>query len=250
MKIVVIGGTGLVGSKVTSKLADDGHESVAASPDTGVNTLTGEGLDAVLAGADVVVDLSNSPSFADQDVLDFFTTSTTNLMKAESVAGVGHHVALSIVNNDRIPDSGYMRAKVAQERIIRESGNEYCIVRATQFFEFTRSIAQAATVDGIVRLPAVAFQPIAAEDVARVVARMAVGKPINGVLDIAGPTRYRFNEFIAQALTALGEPAEVVADEHARYFGTELQQLSLVPGDGAELGSITFEDWLTHQAVK
>ena len=205
MKIVVIGGTGLVGSKVVSKLSGDGHEAVAASPDTGVNTITGQGLDAALVGADVVVDLSNSPSFADQDVLDFFTTSTTNLMKAEMAAGVGHHVALSIVNDDQIPDSGYMRAKVAQEKVIRDSGNDYCIVRATQFFEFTRSIAQVATIDGVVHLPAVAYQPIAAEDVARVVARMAVGKPINGVLNIAGPTRYRFNEFIAQALAALGE---------------------------------------------
>lgn len=247
MKIVVIGGTGLVGSKVVSKLSEHGHEAVAAAPNTGVNTITGEGLDAALTGADVVVDLSNSPSFADQDVLDFFSTSTTNLMNAEKAAGVGHHVALSIVNNDRIPDSGYMRAKVAQEKLIRESGNAYSIVRATQFFEFTRSIAQSATVDGVVHLPSVAYQPIAAEDVARTVARMAAGEPINGILNIAGPTPYRFNEFIAQALAALDEPAEVVADPHARYFGTELQERTLVPGDDAQLGSITFEEWLTHQ---
>lgn len=248
MKIVVIGGTGLIGSNVVSKLTKAGHEAVAASPNTGVNTITGDGLDGALVGADVVVDVSNSPSFADQDVLDFFTTSSTNVLAAEQDAGVKHHVALSIVNNDRIPDSGYMRAKVAQEKIIRESGNDYCIVRATQFFEFTRSIAQAATVDGTVRLPAVAYQPIAAEDVARVVARMAAGAPINGVLDIAGPQRYRFSEFVDRALTALGVPAQVVTDEHARYFGTELQELSLVPDVGAELGSISFEEWLTHQA--
>lgn len=248
MRIVVIGGTGLIGSKLVAKLTEHGHEAVAAAPNTGVNTLTGEGLDAVLEGADVVVDVSNSPSFEDAAVLNFFTTSTTNLTKAEAGAGVGHHVALSIVNDELIPDSGYMRAKVAQEAIIRESGIAYSLVRATQFLEFSKSIAYSATVGDEVRLPPVRYQPIAAEDVASALSRVAVGEPLNGVLEIAGPTQYRFDEFIAQAVAAQGEPRDVVADPHARYFGAELGERSLVPGDDAQLGSTTYEEWLAAQA--
>jgi uncharacterized protein YbjT (DUF2867 family) len=249
MKIVVIGGTGLIGSKVVHNLTELGHEAVAASPNTGVNTLTGEGLDAALEGTQVVIDVSNSPSFEDAAVLEFFTTTTTNLMKAEAGAGVGHHVALSVVNNDQIPDSGYLRAKAAQERNIRESGLAYSIVRATQFFEFSKSIAQTATVGGVVRLPAVQYQPIAAEDVAAAVSRVAVGSPLNGKIDIAGPTSYRFNEFIEQALAAQGAPQEVVADPAARYFGAQLDERSLVPGDDAALGDISYPQWLATQSA-
>jgi uncharacterized protein YbjT (DUF2867 family) len=247
MKIVVIGGTGLIGSKVVAKLTEQGHTAVAASPDSGVNTLTGEGLDAALEGAGSVVDVTNSPSFEDAAVLDFFTTSTTNLLKAESIAGVRNHVALSIVNCDRIPDSGYMRAKAAQEQIIRGSGSGYSIVRATQFFEFTRSIAQAATVDGVVRLPGVRYQPAAAEDVAATVAAVAGGDPSDGTTTIAGPVQYAFAEFIAMATAALGEPHEVVTDPEARYYGARLEDHSLVPEHPDRVGEVTFERWLAAQ---
>jgi uncharacterized protein YbjT (DUF2867 family) len=202
MKIVVIGGTGLIGSKVVAKLANQGHEAIAASPETGVNTLTGDGLADALAGAAVVVDVSNSPSFEDSAVLEFFETSTRNILDAEAAAGVGHHVALSVVGTERLPDSGYLRAKVAQEQLIEGSSIPYSIVHATQFFEFAARIADEATTEGTVRLPHVLFQPIAADDVAAAVATVAGGAPTNGTIEIAGPEQFRFDDFIRQALRA------------------------------------------------
>jgi len=246
MKIVVIGGTGLIGSKLITKLKARGHEAAAAAPNTGVNTLTGEGLADVLKGAQVVVDVSNSPSFEDKAVLDFFQTSTRNLLSYEAAAGVGHHVALSIVGNDRLPDSGYMRAKIAQEKLIRESSIPYSLVRATQFFEFVNRIADSATDGNTVRLPPVRFQPMAAEDVASAVCRVAIGSPLNGIVEVAGPEQFRFDELIRQGLSARKDPREVIADPHARYFGTELSERSLVPGDGAQLGETRFKDWLSR----
>ena len=245
MKIVVIGGTGLIGSKVVSKLNERGYNAVAASPNSGVNTLTGEGLDEVLKGASVVVDVSNSPSFEDAAVMNFFETSTRNLLAAEAAAGVGHHVALSIVGCDRLPDSGYLRAKVEQEKLIKESSRPYSIVRATQFFEFMASIADAATEGNTVRLPSAAFQPLAADDVAKVVAKTAVGTPLNGTVDVAGPERLPFDEFIRRSLDVRNEPREITVDPHARYFGTELRETSLVPiGDDALIAETRFEDWV------
>jgi uncharacterized protein YbjT (DUF2867 family) len=248
MKIVVIGGSGLIGSKLVTMLGERGHRAVPASPNSGVNTLTGKGLAEVLAGASGVVDVSNSPSFEDAAVMEFFKTSTGNLLTYEAAAGVGHHVALSIVGNDRLPDSGYMRAKVAQEKLIRESSIPYSIVRATQFFEFVNRIADSAT-DGItVRLPSVGFQPMAADDVASAVCRVAIGSPLNGIVEVAGPELFRFDELIRLGLSARNDPREVIADPHARYFGTELSERSLVPGDAAQLGETHFEDWLSRSA--
>jgi uncharacterized protein YbjT (DUF2867 family) len=244
MRIVVIGASGLIGSKVSAKLAEHGHEIVAASPASGVNTLTGEGLADAVQGAQVVIDLANSPSFADDDVMAFFDTATTNLMAAERAAGVGHHVALSVVGAERLPDSGYLRAKCRQEELIRGSGIPYSIIHATQFFEFVRRIADSATEGDTVRLPPVLFQPIAAQDVARAVGRTAVGEPLDGVVEIAGPDRFRFDELVRTTLRADGDPREVIADPGARYFGTTLQERSLVPGDGARLGEVRFEEWL------
>jgi uncharacterized protein YbjT (DUF2867 family) len=248
MKIVVIGGTGLVGSKVVACLTEEGHEAVAASPDSGVNTLTGEGLAEVLEGASVVVDVSNSPSFEDQAVMEFFTTSTTNLLAAEADAGVRHHVALSIVGTDRLPESGYLRAKVAQEKLITGSSIPFTIVRATQFFEFAVRIADEATDGEVVRLPHVLFQPMAADDVAAAVCEISQRSPADGVIEIAGPELFRFEEFIQQALRAKGDPRTVVADPNARYFGTELQERSLVPTNAVHLGEIRFNDWLAQPA--
>lgn len=245
MKIVVIGGTGLIGSKVVAKLNERGYEAVAASPNSGVNTLTGEGLAEVLEGASVVVDVSNSPSFEDAAVMDFFKTSTRNLLTYEAAAGVGHHVALSIVGCERLPNSGYMRAKVAQEKLIKESPIPYSILRATQFFEFLTRIADSATEGNTVHLPSVGFQPMAADDVASVVAKIAMGSPLNGTVDVAGPEQFRFDEFISRGLSARKDPREVVADPHAPYFGTELSERSLVPEEGALLGETRFEEWLT-----
>jgi len=245
-KIVVIGGTGLIGSKVVTMLRDRGYDVVPASPNTGVNTLTGEGLAAVLEGASVVVDVSNSPSFADAAVMEFFQTSTRNLLSYEAAAGVGHHVALSVVGSERLPDSGYLRAKVAQEKLIKESSIPYSIVRATQFFEFLKSIADSATEGNTVRLPSVSFQPLAADDVASVVAKVAVGAPLNGTVEVAGPEQFRFNEFISRGLSARKDPRAVIADPHARYFGAELSERSLVPGNGALLGAIRFDEWLSR----
>ncbi len=243
MKIVVVGGTGLIGSKLVTMLGEHGHEAVAAAPNTGVNTLTGEGLAEVLAGAQVVIDVSNSPSFERAAVLRFFETSTGNLLAAEAAAGVGHHVALSIVGTERMPDNGYFAAKIAQERLIEKSEIPFSLVHATQFFEFTRSIADEATVDGKVHLAPVLFQPIAGDDVAQAVGRTAVGAPLNGRVEIAGPERFRMDEFFRQALAAWDDPREVVTDPHARYFGSELSELSLVPIDDATLGTIRYEDW-------
>jgi len=249
MKVVIIGGTGLIGSKLVTRLRGDGHQAVPASPDTGVNTLTGEGLAQVLTGAAVVIDVSNSPSFEDAAVLKFFETSTGNLLAAEAAAGVGHHVALSIVGCDRVPESGYLRAKVAQEKLIRNSRIPYSIVRATQFFEFLKRIADEATDGNRVRIAPVLFQPIAAADVASAVGRVAVGAPLNGILEVAGPQQFRFDEFIRLGLGARHDPREVVADPHARYFGAELGERALVPEANARLGEIRFEDWLAQSAV-
>ena len=249
MKVVIIGGSGLIGSKLVTRLREHGHEAVPASPDSGVNTLTGEGLAEVLAGAAAVVDVSNSPSFDDAAVLRFFETSTGNLLAAEAAAGVGHHVALSVVGCDRVPESGYLRAKVAQEKLIRSSSIAYSIVRATQFFEFLRRIADEATDGSTVRVPPVLFQPMAAEDVASAVARVAVGAPLNGVVEVAGPQQFRFDEFIRLGLAARQDPRSVIADPHAHYFGAELGERTLVPGADARLGQISFEDWLSRSAV-
>ncbi len=248
MKIVVIGGTGLIGSKVVEKLTAHGHDAVPAAPQTGVNTLTGDGLDDALAGADVLVDVSNSPSFADDDVMSFFVTSTTNLLEAEKRAGVQHHVALSVVGTGTLPDSGYLRAKAAQENLIRKSGVPYSIVHATQFFEFTKAIADSSMVDGKLQLAPVHYQPIASDDVASVVARVAAGTPLNETKEIGGPDRVRMDQFIPAALAASGDVREVVVDEHAQYFGTELSDDSLVPGPDAELGSISYEAWVKESA--
>ena len=247
-KIVVIGGTGLIGSKVVTKLGERGYEVVAASPASGVNTLTGKGLAEVLEGTSVVVDVSNSPSFEDAAVMEFFKTSTGNLLASEAAAGVGHHVALSVVGSDRLPDSGYLRAKVVQEKLIKESSLPYSIIRATQFFEFLGRIADSATEGNTVRLPSVGFQPLAADDVAGVVAKVAIGSPLNAIVELGGPERLRFDEFIRRNLNARNDPREVIADPHARYFGTELSESSLVPGDDdALVGEIRFEDWLSEQ---
>ncbi|WP_438853995.1 SDR family oxidoreductase [Agromyces sp. M3QZ16-3] len=248
MKIVVIGGTGLIGSKVVELLTEHGHEAVPASPNSGVNTLSGDGVADALRGADVVVDVTNSPSFADDDVMAFFTTSTRNLLDAQREAGVGHHVALSIVGADRLPDSGYLRAKVAQERLITDSGRPYTIVRATQFYEFARAIAEAATVDGVVRA-STGLQPIAAADVSAAVARAAASEPRNGVLEIGGPERIAMPDFLRRGLAAHGDEREVVADPDATYFGTLLHGGELTPGARAELSSTTFDEWLAAQAA-
>ncbi|RHW26449.1 SDR family oxidoreductase [Nocardioides immobilis] len=249
MKVVVIGGTGLIGSKVVAKLNAHGHEAVPASPDSGVNTLTGEGLADALVGADVVVDVSNSPSFADDDVLHFFRTSTGNLLAAETVAGVGHHVALSVVGSEKVPDSGYLRAKVAQEQLIKESGVPFSLVHATQFFEFVGAIADAGTVDGSVHIAPVSFQPVAAEDVATLVARTAAGSPLHGVVETGGPERVRFDEFIRNVLAERGDQRAVVTDPDARYFGAVLRGAELVPGPGATIAETTFAAWTSHQAA-
>ena len=249
MRVVIIGGSGLIGSKVVTRLREQGHEAVPASPGTGVDTFTGEGLADVLAGAAVVVDVSNSPSFEDAAVLQFFETSTANLLAVEAAAGVGHHVALSVVGCDRVPESGYLRAKVAQERLIGSSPIPYSIVRATQFFEFVERSADEATDGNTVRIPPVLFQPMAAADVARAVCRIAVGAPLNGVVEVGGPQQLRFEEVIRLGLSARHDPREVVADPHARYFGAELGTRALVPGPDADLGEIRFEDWLNRAAV-
>jgi uncharacterized protein YbjT (DUF2867 family) len=247
MKIVVIGGTGLVGSRVVSELIEHGHDAVAASPNTGVNTITGEGVATALAGADVVVDVSNSPSFADADVLAFFTTSTGTLLTAEREAGVKHHVALSIVGAEKLPDSGYLRAKVAQEKLIHDSGQPYTIVRATQFFEFALRIADEATTDGVARVSTGIMQPIAAADVSAAVARAAQEEPVNGIVEIGGPQRIPMDEFLRQGLTAHGDTREVVADADALYFGTRLASDELSPGPDARLSTTDFATWLAEQ---
>ena len=243
MKIVVIGGAGLIGSKTVAILRQGGHDVVAASPQSGVNTITGQGLKEALAGAQVVIDLANSSSFEDKAVLEFFETSEHNLLPAEAAAGVGHHVALSIVAIDRT-DNGYFRAKVAQEKLIEASGVPYTIIRATQFLEFLRSIADSSAVGNTVRLPPVMFQPIAADDVAAIVAETALAAPRNGVLEIAGPERAPFNELVARYLKAVSDPREVVGDPDALYAGGRVEERSLVPLDEARLGRIGLDEWL------
>jgi uncharacterized protein YbjT (DUF2867 family) len=247
MKIVVIGGSGLIGSKLVRKLGEHGHEPVAASPDTGVNTLTGEGLTAVLEGASVVIDVANSPSFEDAAALNFFETSTGNLLAAEAAAGVEHHVALSVVGTDRLVESGYFRAKIAQEKLIQGSSIPYSIVHATQFFEFTKSIAAAATEGNTVRLPPALIQPIAAEDVASAVGRVSVGAPLNGIVEIAGPDQFRLDELIRERLSATGDPREVVTDPQARYYGIIPRERMLLPGADALVAETRFQDWLEQQ---
>ena len=245
LKIVVIGGSGLIGSKLVKQLREHGHEAVAASRDSGVNTLTGEGLAEALRGASVVVDVSNSPSFEDAAVLKFFETSTHNLLAAEAGARVGHHVALSVVGTARLSESGYFRAKIAQEKMIKQSSIPYSIVHATQFFEFVKSIADSATDGSKVRLAPVLIQPIAADDVADAVATIAVGLPVNGTVEVAGPEQFRLDELIKRGLAVRNDPREVVADPQARYFGAALSERTLVPSDGARLGKTRFEDWLS-----
>ncbi|MGW2283279.1 SDR family oxidoreductase [Streptomyces phaeochromogenes] len=248
MKVVVIGGTGLIGSKVVSKLAAHDHEAVPASPDSGVNTLTGEGLAEVLKGASVVVDVSNSPSFADDDVMEFFRTSTTNLLKAEKEAGVTHHVALSVVGTDRLQESGYFRAKQVQEELIKDSGVPYSIVHATQFFEFMKGIAAGATKDDdTVHLAPIKIQPIYSDDVATAVGRTAIGEPVDGVFEVAGPDTFQLDELIRTGLEAKNDPRTVVADPKAPYFGAQLQETTLLPGAGARIGETRFADWFAQQ---
>jgi len=250
MKIVVIGGTGLIGSKLVTKLRERGHEAVAASPNSGVNTITGEGLAQALKGASVVVDVSNSPSFEDAAVLAFFETSTRNLLAAEAEAGVGHHVALSVVGTERLAESGYFRAKIAQEKLIKGSPIPYSIVHATQFFEFVKSIAAAATDGNTVRLAPVLIQPMAADDVAGAVGEITVGKPLNGTVEVAGPVQFRLDELIRQGLSEQNDPRKVVADPEARYFGAKLAERTLVPDDNARLGETRFEDWLRQPVLQ
>jgi len=250
MKIVVIGGSGLIGSKLVPKLREQGHEVVAASPKSGVNTLTGEGLAEALKGASVVVDVTNSPSWEDSAVMKFFETSTRNLLDYEAAAGLGHHVALSVVGSERMPDSGYFRAKVAQEKLIKESSVPYSIVRATQFFEFLKGLADISMEGGKVHLPPVLFRPMAADDVASGVGRIAVGPPVNGTVEIGGPEQFRLNELVRRRLATLKDSREVVADPHARYSGAEVNDRSLVPGKNAQLGETRFETWLTQPGAK
>lgn len=249
MKIVIIGGTGLIGSRLVRQLGELGHQVVPASPDSGVNTLTGEGLAEALKGAAVVVDVSNSPSFEDTAVLKFFQTSTGNILAAEAAAGVGHHVALSVVGTDRLSESGYFRGKIAQEKLIRESSIPYTIVHATQFFEFFKSIADAATSGNTVRLAPVRIQPMAAEDVSSAVGRTAVGAPVNGIVEVAGPQQFRLDQFIRRGLEERNDPREVVADPEARYFGALLSERTLLPGKDARLGETRLDDWLKQSLV-
>ena len=248
MKIVVIGGSGLIGSKLVVKLRDQGHEAIAASPSSGVNTLTGEGLAEALQGASVVVDVSNSPSWEDAAVLKFFETSTRNLLSHEADAKVGHHVALSVVGTDRLSESGYFRAKIAQEKLIKNSAIPYSIVHATQFFEFLKGLADVSFDGEKVRLPPVLFQPMAAGDVATEVARIAVGPPVNGTVEIAGPAQFRVDELVRQRLASLKDPREDIADPNALYSGAKVGLKTLLPEKTARLGKTRFETWLTKSA--
>jgi uncharacterized protein YbjT (DUF2867 family) len=248
MKIAVIGGTGLIGSKLVTKLREHGHEAIPASPNSGVNTLTGQGLAEVLKGASVAVDVSNSPSWEDAAVLNFFETSTRNLISYGRAAGIKHLVALSVVGTDRLSESGYFRAKIAQEKLIKSSPIPYSIVHATQFFEFIKGIADVSVVGGKVHLPPVFFQPIAADDVASAVGRVAVGQPINGTVEIGGPEQFRLDELVRRRLAQLNDPREVIADSNARYAGAEIGERTLVPGKDARLGETRFETWVAQVA--
>jgi uncharacterized protein YbjT (DUF2867 family) len=250
MKIVVIGGSGLIGSKLVSKLREHGHEVVAASPNSGVNTLTGEGLAEVLKGASVVVDVSNSPSWEDAAVMNFFETSTRNLMTYEASAGVAHHVALSVVGTERLSESGYFRAKIVQEKLIKSGTIPYSIVRATQFFEFLKQLADISFDGKKVRLPDALFQPMAGDDVATAVGRVAVEQPINDTIEIGGPESFRIDELVRRRLISLNDSREVIADPNARYSGAKLDERTLVPENNARLGETRFETWLTQFAGK
>ncbi|CCE04612.1 NmrA family protein [Bradyrhizobium sp. STM 3843] len=249
MKIVIIGGTGLIGTKLAGKLRQKGHDVVPASPRTSVNTITGEGLGMALSGAEIVVDVANSPSFEDSAALKFFETSGRNLLAAEAAAGVRHHVALSVVGTDRLPECGYFRAKLAQENLIRTSKIPYTILRATQFFEFIGGIVDSSSDGQTVRLSPALFQPVASDDVAAALAGVTLGAPVNGVVELAGPDRFSLDEFGRKYLTTKKDPRKVVADVHARYFGAELDDRSLTPGSNPRLGLVRFEDWLARPAA-
>ena len=249
MKIVVIGGTGLIGSRVVSRLHAQGHEAVAAAPNTGVNTLTGEGLSDAMKGASVVVDVTNSPNWEEAAVLNFFMTSTRNLLRYEADAGVGHHLALSVVGTQELAESAYFRAKIAQEKLIKESSIPYTIIHATQFFEFIKGIADISIEDGKVHLPPVLFQPMAADDVATAVARIAVGAPTKGVVEVGGPEQFRLDELVRRRLALLKDPREVVTDPNARYSGATISEKTLVPGNNARLGETRYETWLRQSAA-
>lgn len=250
MKIVVIGGSGLIGSNVVNSLRLNGHETVAASPSTGVNTMTGEGLAEALAGAQVVVDVANSPSFEDRAVMEFFQTSGRHLLAAEAEAGVEHHLALSIVGTDRLPESAYFRAKAAQEALIKASKIPYTILHSTQFFEFIEGIINAGVDGGTIRLSPALVQPVAADDVSAVLADLAVGVPVNGVVEVAGPDRFPFDELAQKFLSARGDKRQVIADVHARYFGSELNDRSLVAGEKARIGPTRFQHWLSRSSAR
>jgi uncharacterized protein YbjT (DUF2867 family) len=250
MKIVVIGGSGLIGSKLVPKLRELGHEAVAASPNSGVNSVTGEGLAEAIKGASVVVDVSNAPAWEDSAVLNFFETSTRNLLASEAAAGVKHHVALSVVGTERMLESGYFRAKIAQENLIKASAIPFSIVRATQFFEFVKGIADLSTDGNTVRLPSAPIQPMAADDVAAAVARVAISAPLNSIVEIGGPEKFRLDELVRQALAAWNDPRQVVTDPNARYYGIAVGEKTLIPDDDAQLGETRFETWLTQPAAK
>jgi uncharacterized protein YbjT (DUF2867 family) len=246
MKIVVVGGTGLIGTKVVNKLHEQGHEVVAASPSKGIDSITGEGLAEAMAGAEVVVDVANSPSFEDKPVMEFFETSGRNLLAAEASAGVRHHVALSVVGTDRLLASGYFRAKMAQENMIKASAIPYTIIRATQFFEFVGAIAQSATEGQSIRLPSAMMQPIVSDDVATIVAEITIEKPLNATIDIAGPEQIRMDEFVRRFLSAIQDSRKVITDDNARYFGVEVNDQSLTPASPARVGKTHFGDWLSR----
>jgi uncharacterized protein YbjT (DUF2867 family) len=250
MKIVVIGGTGLIGSKLVTKLNAHGDEAVAASPSSGVNTVTDEGLADVLSGASVAVDVSNAPSWEDSAVMEFFVTSTRNLLAAEAAAGVGHHVALSVVGSERLTESGYFRAKIAQEELIKASSIPYSIVRATQFFEFVKPIADMSTDGSTVRLPPVLIQPMAADDVASAVCRVAIGSPMNGTVEVGGPQQFRLDDLVRRALAACSDPRKVVTDAGARYYGIRVSERTLIPGTDARLAETHFDDWLSRSTAQ
>lgn len=249
MKIVVLGGSGLIGSRVVTRLREHGHEAVAASPRSSVNTLTGEGLAEALKGAAVVVDVTNSPSWEDAEVMKFFETSTRNQLAYEAATGVKHHVALSVVGTERLLASGFFRAKMAQENLIKGFSIPYSIIRATQFFEFVRSIADFSTDGNKVRLPSALIQPMAADDVASAVGQIAMGSPVNGTVEVGGPERFGLDELVRQFLAGRKDPREVIADPHASYYGVELGERTLLPGDGARLGEMRFADWIKHSAL-
>jgi uncharacterized protein YbjT (DUF2867 family) len=248
MKIVVIGGTGLIGSRLVKKLRDEGQELVAAAPATGVNSITGEGLADALKGASVSIDVTNSPSWEDTAVMKFFETSTRNQLKYGAAAGVKHHIALSVVGTDRLLESGFFRAKLAQEDLVKASSTPYSIVRATQFFEFVKKLADISTEGNTVRMPPVLFQPISADDVASAIARIAMGSPVNGTVEIGGPEQFHLDEVVRRDLAARKDPREVITDPQARYYGIKVSERSLVPGGGARLGNTRFEDWLKQSA--